>query len=46
MRPIDRRDSNPVRALGGLILAALGALAWVATITLALLILAPQGAMP
>ena len=32
MTPIDRRDSNPARALGGLILAAIGVLAWVAII--------------
>ena len=31
-RPIDRKGSNAGRALGGLILGALGALAWVAII--------------
>lgn len=46
MRPIDRRDSNPARALGGLILAAIGVLAWVAIIATTLWILAPNGALP
>ena len=31
-RPIDRKGSNAGRALGGLILGALGVLAWVAII--------------
>ncbi|MGC0143173.1 hypothetical protein [Pseudactinotalea sp. Z1732] len=31
-RPIDRRDSNPARALGHLLAGSLGVLAWVAVI--------------
>ncbi|MGC0144440.1 hypothetical protein [Pseudactinotalea sp. Z1732] len=31
-RPLDRRDSNPARALGHLLAGSLGVLAWVAVI--------------
>lgn len=40
-RPIDRRDSNPARALGGTIAAALLLLAWVALMCVALAVIAP-----